>query len=122
MINEISRWLFDFAGVIGTIISIWPIIKMNHKDVQRITSVAGLANRDTTEIIPQIKMSWTGVALLVLTILAKLVYIIIEQLGCVQIESILVALLALSAATLATVLCRIFIINRYWKRYMSHAD
>lgn len=95
---------------------------MNHKDVQRITSVAGLANRDTTEIIPQIKMSWTGVALLVLTILAKLVYIIIEQLGCVQIESILVALLALSAATLATVLCRIFIINRYWKRYMSHAD
>lgn len=74
MTDIVATWLFDLLGVIATILTVLPVIGIGHDGAYQTVTVKRLATRDVNEIVPQVKWSWTGISLLVLSIILKLVF------------------------------------------------
>lgn len=117
MTEVIANWLFDLGGLIGALITAWPLILVNHDSVRRNTTVLGLSDRDREELIPQIKWSQTGALILVLTVVGKLLYLMFVHYGWVNCSPIIIAFLIMGTIALITIFLRICLINRYWAKY-----
>lgn len=113
--EAIANWIFDLLYLVGTILAVWPLIKTNREAAKRANTVGRLASRDTEEVIPQIKWSWTGVVFLVSSVVAKLVFLLISNYVNDESDSILFALIIACVVLLITVLVRCLFINRYWR-------
>lgn len=113
----IASWLFDLLGLAGTILTVWPIIGISHKKARQDNTAGHLASRDTSEIVPQVKWSWTGVILLTLSVLSKLGFQLISSSKLLTCPALMIAIAFIFIAILVTLVLRLIIINRYWSRY-----
>lgn len=117
MYSFISSFLFDLMNLIGVIMSVWPIVSMKHKDVALANTVGRLANKDKEEIIPQIKWSLTGLVFLILTFIGKTVISFIVDMLNTGYPRMFLLTLAVVVVVCLTVLFRILLIDKYWRKY-----
>lgn len=97
--------------------SVWPIVSMKHKDVALANTIGRLANKDKEEMIPQIKWSLTGLVFLILTFIGKTAASLFVDIFDMYSSSISLLLITLVSVIGLTMLFRIFLINRYWRKY-----
>ena len=97
--------------------SVWPIVSMKHKDVALANTVGRLANKDKEEIIPQIKWSLTGLIFLIWTFIGKTIVSFMVDMLNIGYSRMLLLLLAVVVVVCLTVLFRILLINKYWRKY-----
>jgi len=116
LIYAISNWVFDLLYLIGTILTVWPIVFINRNRAKNINTVGWIAERDTKEIIPQVKWSWTGIILLALSVIFKFAFILISSTIELSNQRLVISILIIICCiVILTAVIRLTLINKYWK-------